>query len=261
MSDQEAFAAAKARMRELGIQYAARVPALDAHSLVLGLEGIGLEYMPMGDRDGAYDPEHHVILINSQMRPERQRFTLAHEISHALLLGDDDLLSDLHDQFEGDELEQHIETLCNVGAAAILIPPALLADMTTRFGYSGRTLAEVARRADVSYSTTLYALAEQTPKPTLYAVCAADTPRHKDDPVDLNTLKVRVSGASEGVKYPLKAGVPIPSEHPVAEALLTHFPVKKDSYVPFRSGKKLPAYVDAYPARHLLVTVSFTLEE
>lgn len=247
-------------MRELAAAYAQNVPGLDAHSLMLGLEGIALEFMPMGDRDGAYDPEHHVILINSKVRPERQRFTLAHEISHALLLGDDDLLSDIHDAFEGDRLEQVIETLCNVGAAAILIPSALLGDMVARFGYTGRTLAEMAKRADVSHSTALYALAEQTPVPTLYAVCAVAKQDSEPGEAEQKALSVRVSGASPGVKYSLRLGTLIPEDHPIAMALETGFLMEGESYVPFRSGRRMPAYVVAYPARRV-VTVSFTLPE
>lgn len=247
-------------MRELAAAYAQNVPALDAHSLMLGLAGIELQFMPMGDRDGAYDPEHHVILINSKVRPERQRFTLAHEISHALLLGDDDLLSDIHDAFEGERLEQVIETLCNVGAAAILIPEALLADMVGRFGYTGRTLAELSKRADVSHSTALYALAEQTPTPTIYAVCAVAKQENEEEVLQ-NVLSVRVSGASAGVKYSLGVGTPIPSEHPVAAALETGFQMEGESFIPFKSGRKMPAYVVAYPLRSRAVTVSFALND
>lgn len=258
--------AAKKRMRELAAEYARKVPGLDAHSLMLGLDGIKLEFMPMGDRDGAYDPEHHVILINSKVRPERQRFTLAHEISHALLLGDDDLLSDIHDVFEGERLEQVIETLCNVGAAALLIPEALLVELTARFGYTGRTLAELSKRADVSHSTALYALAEQTPVPTIYAVCAVarqekpDREGEDDSPAQ-TALSVRVSGASAGAKYSLRPGTPIPAEHPVAVALDTGFQMEGESFVPFRSGRRMPAYVVAYPLRSRAVTVSFALRE
>lgn len=136
----DVLSAAKARMRQLASTYGAALPGLDTHSLMFGLDGVQLTFMPMGDRDGAYDPEHRVILINSKVRPERQRFTLAHEISHALMLGDDDLLSDLHDEFEGDRLEQVIETLCNVGAAALLMPHALIEEMLSRFGPTGRAL-------------------------------------------------------------------------------------------------------------------------
>lgn len=250
-------------MRELAAAYSEQLPGLDAHSLVLGLSGIELRYMPMGQRDGAYDPEHRVILINSKVRPERQRFTLAHEISHALLLGDDDLLSDIHDAFEGERLEQVIENLCNVGAATILLPQPLMDEMTERFGFTGRTLAELSKRADVSHSTALYALAEQTPVPTLYAVCARAwqaceeaAPSEKE-----KVLSVRVAGASPGVKYSLRAGTPIPDDHPIAKALETGFELSEESYVPFRSGRKMPAQVVAYPVRGFAVTASFTFRE
>lgn len=239
-------------MRELAAAYARNLPGLDTHSLMSGLDAT-LRFMPMGDRDGAYDPEHRVVLINSQVRPERQRFTLAHEISHALLLGDDDLLSDLHDAFEGDRLEQVIETLCNVGAAALLMPEALIDEVLSRFGPTGRALAELARRADVSASSALYALAERTPAPVLYAVCAVARleaePGEEERPVE-KALTVRVSGGAPGVKYSLRPGTVIPEDHPVAAALETHLPISQESYVPFRSGRRMPAYVDAFPERH-----------
>lgn len=250
-------------MRELASAYAARVPSLDAHGLMDGLDGVQLRFMPMGQRDGAYDPEHHVILINSQVRPERQRFTLAHEISHALLLGDDDLLSDLHDSFEGERLEQVIETLCNVGAAALLMPDALIAELLERFGATGRALAELSRRADVSASTALYALAERTPGAVLYAVCTRSRLETETDDEDGGAasgtaLTVRVSGGSAGMKYTLRPGTPIPADHPVQAAFESNLPLTGPSYVPFRSGRKMPAEVDAFPVRGR-VMVSFDL--
>lgn len=247
-------------MKELAAAYARNVPGLDAHSLMLGLDGIGLEFMPMGDRDGAYDPEHKVILINSKVRPERQRFTLAHEISHAILLGDDDLLSDIHDVFEGDRLEQVIETLCNVGAAAILMPEGLVRDMISRFGETGRALAELSKRADVSASTALYTLAEYTAGQVLYAVCAV-TKQENDEGIQRPVLSVRVSGGSPGVKYTLRQGTPIPDDHPVALALDTGFQMEGESYVPFPSGRKMPAHVVAYPNKYRVVNVSFALKK
>lgn len=268
------LALAKVRMQELAAQYALGLPGLDTHSLMDGLSGVTLTFMPMGDRDGAYDPVHRVILINSKVRPERQRFTLAHEISHALLLGDDDLLSDLHDAYEGDRLEQVIETLCNVGAAAILMPDSLLQDMLGRFGPTGRALGELAKRADVSASTALYALAEKTAAPVIYAVCAMTkaepdrrdptqrdpTQRDIDAPQAPSELTVRASSSAPGVKYSLRVGTPIPADHPVAVALDTRLHMQEDSYVPFKSGRKMPALVDAYPDRYR-VMVSFLLPE
>lgn len=254
------LAQAKARMRELAAEYAHAVPGRDAHSLMAGLPDVKLLFMPMGERDGAYDPEHRVIMINSSVRPERQRFTLAHEISHALLLGDDDLLSDLHDAFEGDRLEQVIETLCNAGAAAILIPAGLMQDMLGRFGPTGRALGELSRRADVSASTALYTLAENTAEPVIYAVCAVTRAERENgsavsDPKD-KELTVRASSAAPGVKYSLRPGTPIPAGHPVETALETRLHITEESFVPFRSGRRMPAFVDAYPERYR-VMVSF----
>lgn len=224
--------------------------------MILGLGNI-LSQVPqvkavaLGERDGAYDPEHHLILIDRGASPQRQRFTLAHEISHALLLNDDDLLSDVHDLFGGDRLEQAIETLCNVGAAAMLMPPVLVGEVLGRFGPTGRALSELARRADVSASAALYTLAAQTETPVLYAVCGAGR-RSRD------RLEVRVSAASPPFPYSLAPGTTIPADHPVQEARATGLPVEAVSYLPFRSGRRMPAYVTAYPASGL-VTAAFAL--
>lgn len=250
-------------MRALASEYAQALPGLDTHSLMDGLDGVKLMFMAMGDRDGAYDPEHRVILINSQVRPERQRFTLAHEIGHALLLGDDDLLSDLHDNFEGNRLEEVIETLCNVAAAAILMPEELTTELLTRFGPGGRALAELTRRADVSASSAIYTLAERTEAPVIYAVCALSRvetePGDRDEErVTGKVLTVRASSPAPGVKYSLRSGTPIPDDHPVAVALDTGIPITQDSYIPFRSGRRMPAYVDVFPEQYR-VLVSFAL--
>lgn len=251
-------------MRDLASAYHAALPGRDTHSLMSGLPDVHLRFMPLGWRDGAYDPEHHVILINSDSRPERQRFTLAHEISHAILLSDDDLLSDLHDAYEGDRLEQVIETLCNVGAAAILMPPELIAEVMAQFGPTARALATLARRAEVSVSSALYALAEQTDLPVIYAVCALGRPSRAaetpgDDEPALRVLSVRASSSAPGVKYTLAAGTPIPDDHPVAAALDTGMEFSVESYVPFRSGKRMAAFVSACPVRGA-VAASFRLD-
>ena len=246
-------------MRELARSYAAALPALDTHSLMEGellhSAGVRLEFMPMGERDGAYDPENKVILINSQSRPERQRFTLAHEISHALLLSDDDLLSDLHDEYEGNHLEGMIETLCNVGASSILISGELMQDILTRHGPSGRALWELVRRADISGSAALYALSEAASGQIIFAVCAPSGRGAQ------RQLTVRVGGATAGVKYSLRPGTPIPDEHPAQIALETGLELSAKSYVPFRSGRKVPAWVDVYPdANGRRVFASFDLD-
>ena len=247
--DADGLAPHKARMRELARAYAQAAPSRDAHGLADPL-GAKLVYMDLGDRDGAYDPEHSVILVNSKVQPGRQRFTLSHEISHALLLGDDDLLSALHDEYDGDRLEQVIETLCNVGAATMLMPQELLDEILTRFGPTGRGVAELARRADVSISTAMYALIEVVTTPVIFCVAVAAGGR----------LTVRASAANSSVKYSLSMGTPIPQSHPVYDAHATHLEINARSFVPFRSGRRLPANVNAYPLRGRVVA-SFTLDQ
>ena len=57
----------------------------------------------------------------------------------------------------------------------------------------------------------------------------------------------------------MPASPTIPEAHPVAVALDTHIPLSQASYIPFRSGRRMPAYVDAFPERRR-VLVSFALQ-
>ena len=257
-------------MRELAAGYAARLPGRDSEALASGL-GARLVYTDLGERDGAYDPEHGVILIDRKASPQRQRFTLAHEVSHALLLGDDDLLSELHDSFEDDGLEQAIETLCNVGAATILMPPELLNDVLRRYGPTGRAIYELSRRADVSASSAMYALADEAQGAILFAICSrtggkkleeGSSGRQRQAALGAQRpVVVRASAETKEVKYSLRPGTQVPDDHLIAVALDSGYEDGGRSYVPFRSGRKMPAYVDAYPDGKRGVLVSFRMEE
>ena len=268
--DRHLSAAQRGRMRELAAGYTARLPGRDSESLASGL-GARLVYTDLGERDGAYDPEHKVILVDRKASPQRQRFTLAHEVSHALLLGDDDLLSGLHDSFEDERLEQAIETLCNVGAATILMPPDLMSDLLRRFGPTGRGIHELSRRADVSASSAMYALADEAQGQIIFAICSRAGGKKLEEGSSgrqrravlgaQRPVVVRASAATREVKYTLGAGTVIPDDHLVVGVLDSGYEVGGRSYVPFRSGRKMPAYADAYPAGRSGVLVSFRLEE
>lgn len=242
--------AARQRMRELAFTYADALPALDSHHLLQGLEGVSLVTADLGECDGMYDPEHHLILINNKSSFERQRFTLAHEISHALLIKDEDLLCDLHDYFYDEALEKEIEILCNIGAAALLIRPQWITECTTRFGYTAKALIELTRRAHVSYSVAAYTLAEQTPVPTIYALCQSY----------VSQLQVSFSTTSASMLYSWSKGTIIPTEHPIFDVWSTHLPMESFSYIPFRSGKRMPAYLTAHPTPQGMISVSFNLQ-
>jgi Zn-dependent peptidase ImmA (M78 family) len=257
-------------MRELAAGYAATLPGRDSEALASGL-GARLVYTDLGERDGAYDPEHSVILIDRKASPQRQRFTLAHEVSHALLLGDDDLLSELHDSFEDERLEQAIETLCNVGAATMLMPPELISDVLHRYGPSGRALYELSRRADVSASSAMYALADEAQGPIIFAICSrvggkkleeGSSGRQRQAVLGAQRpVVVRASAETREVRYSLRPGTRVPDDHLIAIALDSECHQGGQSYVPFRSGKKMPAFLDAYPDGKKGVLISFRLEE
>ncbi|GGJ88808.1 ImmA/IrrE family metallo-endopeptidase [Deinococcus aquiradiocola] len=260
----------RARMRELAGEYAARLPGRDSEALAAGLKA-RLVYTDLGERDGAYDPEHGVILVNRRASPQRQRFTLAHEVSHALLLGDDDLLSELHDRFEDERLEQAIETLCNVGAATILMPPDLLNEVLRRYGPTGRAIHELSRRADVSASSAMYALADEAHGPIIFAICSRVGGKKLEEGASGRQRQavlgpgrpvvVRASAETAEVRYSLRPGTRVPDDHLITVALDTECHQGGQSYVPFRSGRRMPAFLDAYPDGRRGVLVSFRLED
>ena len=66
---------------------------------------------------------------------------------------------------------------------------------------------------------------------------------------------MRASAATGSARYSLRPGTPIPEDHPVALTLDTLLEHQGRSYIPFRSGRKMPAWVDAYPdGRAVLVS-------
>jgi len=249
-------------MREIARSYRQQNPWQDNLGMLEGL-GAKLRYASLEGQDGAYDPEHNVVFLNPKSSPERQRFTLAHEISHALLLQSDDLLSDIHDSYQGDALEDAIEILCNVGASALLITRAML-ERTTKGGLSGASVYRLMLEADVSASVAMVSLSEYTEQAALFALCvrpARGGARGKSPQEVLEQLEgghmsgargglqVRFAPSSRGTLYNLSVGTPIPAEHPIQKALETGIPLEGESYIPFRSGSRVPAWVSAYPER------------
>ena len=254
----------KQRMREIAAGYRQKYPWQDNLGMLEGL-GAKLRFVKLEGQDGAYDPEHNVVFLNPKSTPERQRFTLAHEISHALLLQSDDLLSDIHDSYEGEALEDAIEILCNVGASAMLISKAMLERVTSR-GLSGASVYRLMLEAEVSASVAMVSLSEYTDQAALFALCVRPSRErgNQKTPEDLlrglekpggveqdtrSRLEVRFAPSSRSMVYTLAHGTPIPPEHPIQKALETGIPLEGDSYIPFRSGSKMPAWVSAYPER------------
>lgn len=255
----------KAHVRHLATEFLTLYQAREPLELASAI-GVRLEYGELGDKDGAYDPERNMIFLSKRASPERQRFTMAHEVTHFLILADDDFLSDLHDAYEGEELEQNIEVLCNIGASEILIPRAELERLLVRYGASARALAKIIGQFGVSKPAACVALVEAMQEAAIVAVCRAKgkTQTRRDmlhgGESPARSLEVSFAAKTEAAKYSLSNGSQIPSDHPLYTALETGLPLEEKSYVPFKSGKKMPALMDAHPVGSTVLVV-FRLEE
>ncbi len=115
--------------------------------------------VPLDGRDGLLDPSSRTILTAAEQPAARQRFTLAHEVMHYLIEQDADLLSDLHEAYQGPALERALERLCNLGAAEMLLPRAAVARALKEAGPNPRLLWELAARFGVSEPAAAVALA------------------------------------------------------------------------------------------------------
>jgi Zn-dependent peptidase ImmA (M78 family) len=243
----------KLRVREIATAFSLAHVSREPLDLAAAV-GAKLEYGELGDKDGAYDPSRNVIFLNRTSGLERQRFTMAHEVTHFLILKDDDLLSDLHDAYAGDALEEAIEILCNVGASAILVPEPELEALLTKYGRGARLIPRMVQHFAVSRPAACVALAQHLEGKAVVAVMRVKgktTPR---------TLEVQFASKTADMRYSLSIGTPIPLDHPVMVALETGLPLIEPSFIPFRSGKKMPATVDAHPEGNLVYVV-FTLLE
>ena len=230
----------KTRVRALAADFSRERRSRDPKELADAI-GVRLEFGDLGDKDGMYDPHRNVVLLSQASGLERQRFTMAHEVTHALILQDDDLLSDLHDAYEGNDLEEAIEILCNVGASAILVPENELEDLFTRYGRGARSIPRIAQTFQVSKPAACVTLAQHLELPALVSVLRAKGRTSN------RTLEVEFAAKTDAMKYPLKPGTSVPNDHTAFKALETGFAFEEPSFIPFRSGKKMPALVDAHP--------------
>jgi Zn-dependent peptidase ImmA (M78 family) len=238
----------KTRVREIAARFSLEHPAREPLDLA-GAVGVKLEYGDLGDKDGAFDPSRNVIFLNRASGLERQRFTMAHEVTHFLILQDDDLLSDLHDAYEGEALEEAIEVLCNVGASAILVPEPELEVMLEKYGRGARVLPRIVQGFSVSRPAACVALAQHLEGKAIVSVLRAKGKGIK------KTLEVQFSTKTSEMRYSLSVGTPFPLDHPAMTAFETGLPLLEKHFIPFRSGKKMPAMVDVYPEGQLVYAI------
>jgi len=124
--------------------------------------GIGYTWSeaPLAGRDGLLEPASKTILLAAGQPPKRKRFTLAHEVMHHLIENNGDLLSDLHDAYEGKALEIALERLCNLGAAEMLLPRKAITKALAGLGPNPRLIWELSNRYGVSEAVAVVALGQ-----------------------------------------------------------------------------------------------------
>lgn len=155
------------RVIELAQNYRNAHAPLTPERLARGI-GASLSYgkLPEGQL-GALLPGPNHILINQDSPPRRQRFTLAHEVMHVLIKQDSELLSDLHEAYQGQALERELEALCNLGAAEMLLPGQVVEAAIAKKGQSPKLVPELAELHQVSEEVVIVALAERGPVPSI----------------------------------------------------------------------------------------------
>lgn len=207
--------------------------------------GLGLDVQEISLPHGI-DGMHRgkTIFINSGIRnEERKRFTQFHEVTHYLIEKDGDLISDLHDTTwnQDDGYERQLEQFCNIGAAEFLMPRKIFAGLYKEREFNVELIPYAARYFGSSTIATTIQLAQVAPNSCITAVCALID---KDNSTK-QKLHITYSASSPSTKYLLAKYTEIPGDHLINQAFSQTEPVEGESYVPFRSGKKMPCYCEA----------------
>jgi Zn-dependent peptidase ImmA (M78 family) len=126
-----------------------------------------------------------VMDLNERDSPSRQRFTCAHEMMHTAFPNfTEEKRYRLDTKVESNPLNQEEEYLCDLGAAALLMPASLVRD---RYAFASGGLAnmeKLARKADVSLEAAGNRLAELSSEPVAFMVF-----EHGHKPADRPALR------------------------------------------------------------------------
>ncbi len=213
------------KVLEVATLYRKQHAPLTPQSLVNGV-GASLSYGKLPDgKFGSYIEEKNLIIIDEDSPPKRQRFTLAHEVMHALIYRDSDILSDLHEDFEGDALEQELETLCNIGASELLLPKEIVEAGLAKRGQSPRLISELADANQVSDEVVIIAMAERGSKPSIILMAGS------------KPLRVYFSAKHKDIPFRISRGIGFRRDNPISVVQETEMPFKGVAELPQSSQK------------------------
>ena len=197
------------------------------------------------------------IIINSGIKnEERKRFTGFHEVTHHLIEKDGYIISELHEYTtQKDGYTRPLEYLCNIGAAEFLMPSKVFVKLYEEKGFNINLIPVAARYFNSSTIATTIQLAQVAPNSCITAVCESTPNDTGSSQTHFSKVKkyrstkqklhVAYSASSPATKYLLAKYTEIPGDHLINQAFLQAQPVEGESYVPFRSGKKMPCYCEA----------------
>lgn len=214
------------RVRELAAAYRRAHAPLTPDRLVGGI-GYRWRAAALVGRDGLLERRSRTVVVAADQAAVRRRFTLAHEVMHHLIEQDGELLSDLHEAYEGAALERALERLCNLGAAEMLLPESAVRRALAEAGPNPRLIWELAGRYGVSEAVAGIALAGALGPRALAAVWGG---------------RPLVLYHGHGPGAPERGSV-LPEDHPLAQV--------RASGLPHRGPLRLPsgAYVPSAWAR------------
>ena len=231
------------------------IPTFDEIQAGLGLDV--KEGKLSSDTDGTI--EGKTIIINSVVRNrERKKFTRFHEVMHYLIKEDEVLISELHEvtSNENGEYDRQIEQLCNIGAAEFLMPRREFGKLYKRTGFNVNIIPLASSHFRTSAIATTIQLAQVAPNSCISAICEYGLILNETSPTQASlldreniifnpTLHVAYAASSPNTKYLLAKNTRIPDDHLIHRAFSDSEAIEEKSYVPFRSGKKMPCYCEA----------------
>lgn len=202
---------------------------------VAALFGVSVSRVELSEGvDGSYLRDQRRLILNTRRAgPERVNFTFCHELMHACIEDDDELLSAFADaDLRSDEAT--MERLCNAGAAEILIP----AEDVRQVGCSVAHIPELCERFSASSIAValqmIHCAAGQS-----YLVIAE--PRQSDAATEMfgemstdgERLHIAFAAESATANYRIRRGRPLQRSHGLYDALQQPgVPLKMEAEVP-----------------------------
>lgn len=105
--------------------------------------------LPFG-KDGSYLKDQRNIVLNKRVRnQERRNFSFFHELMHARIEDDPDLLSDFADAYKRSD-EETMERMCDAGAAELLMSAQEVRQVMRTKGFSAALIPELCQRFQAS---------------------------------------------------------------------------------------------------------------